>query len=259
MMGRHNIEPIPSHGNLPPEIAAIALPQGEGRPPLVILNAADKNPRATFSLFRPDLYVWAALGWLAERVIQWGREHQIAGAAISAVAAGSVGVVGANAVLDGFGTPAARPAPATVTIVATATLPQATFTVTPERELVTVAPALKTSSPPVLPARPRKTQASESPTELGQPSPTSKPTREPAEEPTTRTRTRRPEPTSSPTAQDELPSTAAAPPSTTSPPRTQESAQPSANAEQAAEPATPQRECRIEVGVDPVLDICVFG
>lgn len=253
MMGRHSIEPIPSRGNLPPEIAAIALPQGEGRPPLVILNAADKDPRATFSLFRPDLYLLAFLAWLAERVIRLGRE-QIATTAISTVAAGSIGIVGASVVLDGDSRPDARSAPATVTIVATA--PRATFTVTPERGVVTLAPPRKTStSAPVLPAMLITTPTAR-PTGRGEPSP--KPTKKP-----TREATPTPRKTPSPAPQ-ETPDSAIPSPSTTSTPSDPEptSPPPVANAPEPApaEPSTAARQdCAIRVDADPLLEVCLFG
>lgn len=253
MMGRHNIEPIPSRGNLPPEIAAIALPQEEGQPPLVILNAADKDPRATFSLFRPDLYLLALLGWLAERLIRLGREH-IATTAITTVAAGSIGIVGASVVLDGDSRPEARPAPAVVTIVTTA--PRATFTVTPEREVVTLTPPRKTSTPaPILPARLLTTPTTR-PTERGEPSP--KPTKKP-----TRAATPTPRKTPSPAPQETAdsaippPSTMSTPsgPEPTSPPPVADATEPAP-----AEPSTAARQdCGIRVDVDPLLEVCLFG
>lgn len=251
-MSDENIEPLPLRLDMPPEIAAIALPAADGSPPTVVLNAAELDQRATFSLFKLDVYVAALFGWLASQAGRIGRQHQAATAVIATVAVGSVAVVGVNTALVGHKPTMALPAP-TVTVVATQA--PATLTLPPIQQTVTA-----TAAAP-------RTRRSSAPPVHALLSPTSAPARkDPATRPAA-TPVREPEPTSkaskapSPRPAATQAQDAASQDMVPAPSSSRTGTRPSEVVELTPTPSTENpptnQDCIIEVGVDPLLDVCI--
>lgn len=249
---RDNVEPIPVRLNLPSEIAALALPHREGEAPIVVLNANEENQRATFTLFRLEAFVAAAIAWVGARVARWARNHQIATSAITATATSVAIVTGSGVAVDGERLdPAALP-PQTITIMSAQ--PPVTVTATPARTRATrtakpsskaVSTAGPTLQPIVLTERQEPTVK-----------PTSKPTARNTAKPTTGPTVKQPsaskEPTAPPT--QEVPATQA-------PPEPSPSPEPPPNTPPAQEPdsTTAQARCAVRVDLDPILDLCVLS
>lgn len=253
---RDNVEPIPVRLDLPLEIAAVALPQDEEQPPIVVLNANEADQRAVFTLFRLNTLIGAGIAWIGSKASHWARSHQIAAATITATATSVAAATGVGLALDGDRMPSALPQQ-TITIVSTQPAVIAA-TPTPTGSLATGKPTPKASpsedptiEPVVLTERPAPT-GSHKPTAQ----PTSKPTAKRTSKPTTQPTTK-PSATSEPTG-----------PPTEDPPPTRTPAAPSPTSEPspATPPATedpdstPQAtRCTIRVDLDPILDVCVLS
>lgn len=251
---RDNIKPIPLRLDMPPEIAVLALPQKEGQAPTVILNTAEKNQRAAYSLFRVDALVAAALAWLAERLANWARDHQVAAATLTAAATSAAVATGANIALDGDRPPTALPQHA-ISIMATRVEPVVAPTPAPVRTTVTAKPSPKPadSADPTQPPNVRTSQA------------------EPSVKPTTKPAVRRtPKPTPKPSAKPTASSEATAPmaqevlatraPAAPSPSPEQPAATPPPAAEDVPALTTAAaRDCTVRVDLDPLPELCVLS
>ena len=250
---RDNIKPIPLRLDMPPEIAVLALPQKEGQPPTVILNTAEQNQRATYSLFRIGAFVAAALTWIAERLASWARDHQVAAATITAAATSAAVATGANIALDGDRPPTALPQQA-ITIVATRVEPVVATTPKPVRTTVTAKPSPKPhnlanpTQPPII--RTSQAEPSVKPTAK----PTARRTPKPTPKPSVKQSTAFSEPT---TLAQEVPATRTPAAPTPSPERPAATPPPAAEEEPA--PTTAAARCAVRVDLDPLLDLCVLS
>lgn len=240
---RDNVEPIPVRMDLPPEIAALALPQAEGDAPIVILNASEKSPRTVYSLLR-DAFVGAAIAWIAGRsVVRWLRNHHLVASTLTATAT-SVAVVTGATVLHDDQPPAA--------------LPQHTITIVASQSPVTISaiPALATITTKFTPEA----------ISTEQPEPTPTPTRTRTSSPTAHGTSK---PTIRPTARRSSPASELTPPPDEDIPAASTPVRPSPSPEQppttpppaAEEPASTNAaaRCAVRIDLDPLLDLCVLS
>ncbi|MEU7831295.1 hypothetical protein [Nonomuraea sp. NPDC049129] len=238
---------------MPPEIAVLALPRKEGEAPTVILNTAEKNQRAAYSVFRIDALVAAAFGWLAERLAHWARDHQGAATTITAAVTSAAVVTGANIALDGDRLPAALPQQ-TVTIMATRVEPVVAPTPRPVRTTVTAEPSSKPASladptqPPII--HTSQTEPSVKPT--------TKPTARRTAKPTPKPSAKQPTAVSEPTMQAQEVSATRTPAAPAPSPERPAATQPPAAEEGPATTAAAAR-CAVRVDLDPLLDLCVLS
>jgi hypothetical protein len=244
-----NVEPIPLRLDMPPEIAVLALPCKEGEAPTVILNTAEQDQRATYSVFRIGAPLAAAFAWMAEQLANWARDHQVAAATITAAATSAALATGANIALDDGRAPAALPQQ-TITIMATRVEPVAAPTPAPVRTTVTAKPSPKPvgladpTQPPII----RTSQAE----------PSVKPTTKPAVRRTPKPSAKQPTAFSEPTTlAQEVPATRT--PAAPAPSPERPAATPPPAAEEAPAPTTAARGCAVRVDLDPLLDLCVLS
>ncbi|HEY9373160.1 hypothetical protein [Streptomyces sp.] len=251
---RDNVEPIPLRLDMPPEIAVLALPRKEGEAPTVILNTAEQNQRATYSLFRIDALVAAALAWMAERLAHWARDHQMAAATITAAATSAAVATGANIALDGDRPPAALPQQA-ITIVTTRVEPVLAPTPRPIRTTVTAKPSPRPegladpTQPPII----RTSQAEPSV------KPTSKPTVRRTPKPTPKPSARQSTAFSEPTTLAQEVSATRTPAAPAPSPERPAATPPPAAEEEPASTTAAARGCAVRVDLDPLLDLCVLS
>ncbi|MFG1963185.1 hypothetical protein [Nonomuraea sp. NPDC049028] len=239
---------------MPPEIAVLALPRKESEAPTVILNTAEKNQRAAYSVFRIDAVAAAAVAWIAERLARWARDHPAAAATFTAAATSAAVATGANIALDDGRAPAALPQQ-TITIVATRMEPVVATTRTPARTTVTTTPSPKAvtatdpTQPPVL--RTAEAEPSVEPTTKPTVRSTTKLTRKSSAKPTASSEA------TTPTAQ-EVPAIRTPPAPSPSPGQPAATPPPAAEEEPASTTAA-ARGCAVRVDLDPLLDLCVLS
>lgn len=137
--GKDRVERLPLREDLPKEFAAISLPaEEEGDDPTIIINVREERPRAALRYLRPHILIPILIGWAADKIRRFTREHPL-GAAASVVIV-SVGAAAAMTTLMDRRPPAATeqtvivtpPPPATLTVTATGTTPR--WTVPPTTE-----------------------------------------------------------------------------------------------------------------------------
>jgi hypothetical protein len=258
---------MPQRKDLPPEVAAIALPADEDdKPPIVILNANEDDLKATFRDIRLGVLIPALLLWLANRIREWLREHQATiGAAASALSATGL-AIGLHFTLNGDTAPTAHPTPTVITIYSTrpGTSPSADA-VTPTAYSATRRPDPTTRPSADPPARQVQPAVEPVDREPAPPSRRATPTREPprpisspkASSKAATSPRPTPQPDSPRAADEPRPSERPAPtrPATQPPPRTSD---PPPTAQDP--PATTEgRDCVVRVDVDPLLDVCVHA
>lgn len=262
-----NIHPLPQRKDLPPEVAAIALPPDEDadadEDATVILNANEADLGATYREIRPGVLIPVLLAWMVERPTRWIRDHQAVAASIASSVSAAALATGLQMSLNGNDTPVALP-PATVTVSAVPP-PPATPTIispTPSRPTRTKAPPSRTA-PPVAtytPSSPRE-DVTRAPAPIRTSAP---PTRRPTVKRSTPSNT-----ASTPTREPSRPTEDAegidlAQPSTASETTPTQSADDSdrpiaTQPPQELLPSVVGRGCAIRVDLDPLLDLCVLS
>lgn len=247
-----NVRPIPMRMDLPPELAAIALPAEDDEPPLVVLNASETKPGLAYREIRPGVFIPVLLGWAAEKPVEWVREHQHVATAVASSLSAAVIATAVNVALDGDDTPTAQP-PATIVTAQVPPTPTATTVPPTTPEPTTTPTSSSTRTPPSV--------VNEPPTREEQPTAESTPNAPPERARST------PTPTPAPTAQPPTPepqetSQAAQDVPVPTPQATDEpEEQPPAISPAPQEPpsATPEQDCAIRVDLDPILNVCVLS
>lgn len=138
--GRDNVEPIPVRKDLPPEIAAFALPRDDA-PPLVVISTSESKPGRTLALFR-NVFVGATSAFLGVRGMQWFRDHQIT-AALASAAVSVTAAITVTGTLDREGSPPVESRTVTTTAAIMTRSPAAVA-----RRPTQKPPATETTRPP---------------------------------------------------------------------------------------------------------------
>lgn len=242
-----NVRPIPLRKDLPPEIAAIALPPEGGAPATVILNSSEADPGATYREFRLGVLIPALLGWIGERIAWLVRDHQIVTTAAASSLSAAALATSVQLTLDSKEIPLAQPPAITIVTIPPPTISQ--LTPTAGRSMSRPKPTPTRTSVPAVeeppPARP-------------------KPTREPQPE-------RTPGLTTHHSRQPTVGATASAEPIT--PPAQQQSAQPPDSLELPIPtldlpddvpvtvelPTAAPKDCAVGADLDPAPDLCVIS
>lgn len=258
---------IPEREELPPELAAMAIPaDDEDEQPTIILNANEESLRSTYRDFKPGALIGIAVAWLGKTI----RDHQVATAVtVTAVASAAI-TTGMHGALQQEDARLATPIPSMITVAppsATATSkPQATHSPTRTSPTAPAPATERTRQPPgnsgaeptrakpsndqtIIEMEPQQTQpATSRPRRTPAPTPTSAQSEKPTPQttatgrPTLRPRVDRLLP-SLPSKVPALPSKLPELPSNPPP----------------GPPPSAGRDCVIRVDLDPIADVCVLS
>ncbi|WP_157253101.1 hypothetical protein [Nonomuraea typhae] len=242
-----NIDRFPDHEDMPEEIAAIGIPEGDKGELHIIINKKEGHRRSAYRFLRPGVLIPAILSAAVEPIVRRIREHQMAAAVAGTAVASTAAVIGIGAVLERHGEPLALPTPPALAI----TMPPQTVTATistPTRTRITTRPArtrplalvpVQSSQPPAQESSAPATSRTLAPTRSNLP-----PTRDSSPTEPRVESDGRPNPPPSP------------PPSASALSPAPDPTRPSASSPAAAVDAP---DCAIQVDLNPLLEVCLLS